>query len=58
MKTTLIIFISIIIVGIIAYYVFFPKNTFITIQGKNKSGFIFSKIGVKYRKAPDYYPEI
>lgn len=57
MKTTLIIAISIIIVGIIAYYVFFPKNTYITIYGKDKSGFTFSKTGVKYQKAPDYYPE-
>jgi hypothetical protein len=57
MKTSLIIILSIIVIGFIAFYFFFPKNTFITIYQKDKSGITFSRTGIKYRHAPDYYPE-
>lgn len=57
MKTTVIIILSIIVIGFIAYYVFFPKNTFVTIYKKNKSGITFSRTGIKYEHPPDYYPE-
>ncbi len=57
MKTTIIIIISIIVIGLVAYYVLFPKNTFITIYNKDKSGITFSKTSIKHRPAPDFYPE-
>lgn len=56
MKTTVIIILSIIVIGLIAYYVFFPKNTYVTIYQKDKSGITFSRTGIKYQNAPDYYP--
>lgn len=57
MKIALIIIFAIIVIGLLAYYVFFPKNTFITIYQKDKSGITFSRTGIKFRNAPDYYPE-
>ena len=57
MKIALIIILSIIVIGIGAYFLFFPKGTFITFYGKDKSGITFSKTGIQYQKAPDYYPE-
>jgi hypothetical protein len=57
MKTTIIIIISTIVLGLVAYYVFFPKNKFITISKKGQSGITFSRINVKYRPAPDFYAE-
>ncbi len=57
MKTTIIILISIVVIGLVAYYVFFPKNTFITISTKGKGGVTFSRDSVKYRPAPDFYPK-
>ena len=57
MKTTIIIITSIVVIGMVAYYVFFPKSTFITISRKGKAGITFSRTGVQYRPAPDFYPK-
>ena len=57
MKTTIIVIILIVAIGLVAYYAFFPKNTFITISSKGKGGITFSRTSVKYRKAPNFYPE-
>lgn len=57
MKIALIITVSILIISSVAYYIFFPKNTFIMVPLKNKSGLTFSKSGVSFNPAPDYYPE-
>jgi hypothetical protein len=57
MKTAIIVIISIVVIGLVAYYALFPKNSFITISSKGKGGITFSRTSVKYRPAPDFYPE-
>jgi hypothetical protein len=57
MKNTIIAITSIIVIGLVAYYMFFPKNTFITFRTKGKSGITFSRTGVKFEPPPDFYPE-
>jgi len=57
MKIALIIILSIVVIGSVGYYIFFPENTYVTIYQKDNSGITFSKTGIKYRNSPDYYPE-
>lgn len=57
MKTTIIVIISITVFVLFAYYVFFPKNTFISFRTKGKRGITFSRTGIKYDPAPDFYPK-
>jgi hypothetical protein len=54
---TLNIIISIILVGIISYYLLFPKDTLLMITLNNGSGVTFSKTGINREKKPDYYPQ-
>lgn len=59
MKITLSIISCVIIIGLIAYSMLFSGSghTFITFNLFDNSGLTFSKSGVTFDKAPDYYEE-
>ena len=55
MKTALLVLFVLIILAAIAYFVFFPRNTFITLSRSGGSTVTFSRTGVSLEAAPDHY---
>jgi hypothetical protein len=55
MKTTLIILAAMVLLGVVAYRLFFPSSTFITISTSNGGGITLSQSGIAREPAPDHY---
>ena len=54
MKTAAVI-IVILLVCSLAYYLVFPKNTFITLDLGEKRGVVFSRTSISYQPSPDHF---
>jgi hypothetical protein len=56
MKVALIVFIALILAGVAAYFLFFPRNADFVIFRRPSGGTItFSRTGVSFEAAPDHY---
>lgn len=55
MKIALLIFAAIIITAVVAYFLLFPRNTFISFSRPNDGTITFSRTGVSLEAAPDHY---
>lgn len=55
MRIVLLILFSAIVVAVVAYFLFFPRNTFISVYRPNGGTVIFSRMGVSLDPAPDHY---
>jgi hypothetical protein len=55
MKITLLIFLCLIVAAVIAYFVFFPRDTFYTFSKPGGASVTFSRTGISIESAPDRY---
>ena len=55
MKTALLVFVSLIIAAVVAYFLLFPRNTFISFSRPSGGTVTFSRTGVSFEAAPDHY---
>jgi hypothetical protein len=56
MKAAVLVFAVLVAVAVIGYLVFFPSNTFITLNRADGRSFTFSRTSVSLEPAPDQYP--
>src|SRR5258705_8568062 len=55
MKIALLVFAALIIAAVIAYFLLFPRNTFISVYRPSGGTVTFSRTGVSFEAAPDHY---
>ncbi len=55
MKIALLVFVGIIVVAVVAYFLLFPRNTFISFSRPIGGTVTFSRTGVSLEAAPDHY---
>jgi len=55
MKIALLVFVALIIAAVIAYFLLFPRNTFISLSRPSGGTVTFSRTGVSFEAAPDHY---
>jgi hypothetical protein len=55
MKIALLVFVGIIVVAVVAYFLLFPRNTFISFSRPSGGTVTFSRSGVSLEAAPDHY---
>jgi hypothetical protein len=56
MKIALIVLLGLIVVAVAAYFLLFPRNTFISFPRPSGGMVVFSSKGVSFEAAPDKYP--
>src|SRR5436190_21608473 len=55
MKIALLVFVCVIAVAVVAYFLLFPRNTFISLSRPSGGTVTFSRTGVSLETAPDHY---
>jgi hypothetical protein len=55
MKIALLIFAALIIAAVVAFFLLFPRNTFISFSKPSGGSVTFSRTGVSLEAAPDHY---
>ncbi len=55
MKIALLAFVSVIVVAVVAYFLVFPRNTFISLSRPSGGTVTFSRTGVSFEAAPDHF---
>src|SRR5438874_688043 len=55
MKIALLVFVGVIVVAVVAYFLLFPRNTFISFSRPGGGTVTFSRTGVSLEAAPDHY---
>ena len=55
MKITLLVFVGIIVLAVVAYFLLFPRNMFISFSRPSGGKVTFSRTGVSLEAAPDHY---
>lgn len=55
MKIGLIVLFSAIVIAVVAYFLVFPRNTFISFKRSGGGAVTFSRSGVSFGRAPDHY---
>src|SRR5208337_3487490 len=55
MKMALLVFAGVILVALVAYFLFFPGNVFINVSPNGGGTLTFSRTGVSFEAAPDHY---
>jgi hypothetical protein len=55
MKIAMLVFFALIIVVVIAYFLLFPRSTFISLSRPSGGTVTFSRTGVSFEAAPDHY---
>ncbi len=55
MKIALLVFVGVIVVAVVAYFLLFPRSTFISFSRPGGGTVTFSRTGVSFEAAPDHY---
>jgi|SRR6266436_2080261 len=55
MKIALLVFVCLVVAAVVAYFLLFPRNTFITLSRPSGGTVTFSRTGVSLEAAPDHY---
>lgn len=55
MKIALLVFVGVIVAAAVAYFLLFPRNTFISLSRPSGGRVTFSRTGVSFEAAPDRY---
>lgn len=55
MKVALLVFVGVIVVAVVAYVLFFPRNSFFIFTRPGGGSVTFSHTGVSFEAAPDHY---
>ncbi len=55
MKIALLVILCLIVLALVAYFIFFPRNTFISLQKPTGATITFSRTSVSVEPPPDYY---
>jgi hypothetical protein len=55
MKIALLVFVGVVVVAVVAYFLLFPRNTFVSLSRPSGGTVTFSRTGVSVEAAPDQY---
>ena len=55
MKTALLVLVGVILVTVVAYFLLFPRNTFISFSRPGGNKITFSRTGISFEAAPNHY---
>src|SRR5687767_1124619 len=55
MRIALLVCVGVLVAAVIAYFLLFPRNTFISVYRANGGTVTFSRTGVSFEAAPDHY---